>query len=267
MGTGSPEGQKGKKAHKMEAIIRISIDNDLNETDKPYTATVSVETSGNWSLADEREYQLIGTSNGDLLNRVRDMLAGRAGEALVRDVAEDLLWMDDKAWKDGEPKKPWNYDEPEPEEEWEPEPEEEPEPEPEEETDPEPEEPTTLKEKLAAIKQAVTNVPAEGYAILKTVTMGDVKTQEDMAIIGEMRKALYIAEPEELEENPNNKHDFASNAIKTEAPAEYTNVPDEIKTEYQTRLTAVAWGLDALNHLKYMGLGRRLFAWPNKSNK
>lgn len=249
----------------MEAIIRINIDNEQNESDKPYTATVSVETSGNWSLADEREYQLTGTNNGDLLNKVRGMLAGRAGEALVRDVAEDLLWMDDKAWKDGEPPKPWNYDVPEPEEEWEPEPEEtdhEPE-EPEEEPEPEP---TTLKEKLAAIKQAIsTNVPAEGYAILKTVTMGDIKTQEDMEIIAEMRKALYIAEPEELEENPNNKHDFTSNAIKAEAPKKYTNVPDAIKTEYQTRLTAVAWGLDALNHMKYMRLGRRLFAWPNKS--
>lgn len=221
----------------MEAIIRINIDNELNESDKPYTATISVETSGNWSLADEREYKLVGTSNEDLLNKVRDMLAGRAGEALEEDMAEDLLWMDDKAW---------NHDEPEPEE-------------------PE-EEPTTLKEKLAAIKQAVsTNVPAEGYAILKTVTMGDIKTQEDMEIIGEMRKALYIAGPEELEENPNNEHDFSSNAIKNECPTEYTHVPAAIKTEYQTRLTAVAWGLDALNHKKYMGLGRRLFAWPRKS--
>ena len=236
----------------MEAIIRINIDNELNESDKPYTATVSVETPGNWSLADERTYELVGTNNGDLLNKVRDMLAGRVGEALAVDMAEDLLWLDDKAWKDGEPPKPWNYDEPEPEEEWEPEPEPE-------------EEPTTLKEKLAAIRQAIsTNAPAEGYAILKTVTMGDVKTQEDMEIIGEMRKALYIAEPEELEKNQNNKHDFKANAIKTEAPIEYTNVPDAIKTEYQARLKTVAWGLDALNHMKYMGLGRRLFAWPNK---
>lgn len=108
----------------MEAIIRINIDNELNESDKPYTATVSVETSGNWSLADEREYKLVGTSNEDLLEQVRDMLAGRAGEALEVDVAEDLLWRDDKAWEDGEPKKPWNYDEPEEE------------PEPEEELDP-----------------------------------------------------------------------------------------------------------------------------------
>lgn len=218
----------------MEAIIRINIDNELNESDKPYTATVSVETSGNWSLADEREYKLVGTSNEDLLEKVRDMLAGRAGEALEEDMAEDLLWMDDKAW---------NHDEPEDE--------------------PEPEEPT-LKEKLAAIKQAVsTNVPAKGYAILKTVTMGDIKTQEDMEIIGEMRKALYIEEPEELEKNPNNKDDFTNNAIG--ALSAYADVTDAIKTEYQTRLTAVAWGLDALNHAKYMGLGRRLFAWSRKA--
>lgn len=252
----------------MEAKIIINIDNELNESDKPYTATVSVETPGNWSLADEREYKLVGTSNEDLLEKVRDMLAGRAGLALVRDVAEDLLWRDDKAWEDGEPKamylaKVLDWEElleedPELEEEW------EPEPELEEETDPEPG--TTLKEKLAAIKQAISsNVPAEGYAILQTVMMQDIKTQEDMEIIAEMRKALYIAEPEELEENPNNKHDFEVNAIRTEASIEYTHVPDAIKTEYQTRLTAVAWGLDALNHVKYMRLGRRLFAWPNKS--
>lgn len=87
----------------MEAIIRINIDNEMNEPEKPYTATVSVETGANWSLADERTYKLVGTSNADLLKKMRDMLAGRAAEALTEDLTYDLMWMDDKAWNNGEP--------------------------------------------------------------------------------------------------------------------------------------------------------------------